>query len=187
MLSKPQLLQYYKTFETDRIIEDFALRQRCEPQSRTYHVTAVFRPHWFHGRVWSGKTGIARHELIGKFAPDMFGLFRQWWVHGLADYMPNFYRPNKKPLQPVCHAFLDDKGDGEPYPHIHAVCWVPAALVEGFERWSDKSWPNFDELDVRSADETHEHLANTVRYASKYHAKWVLHDSAFELRMSLPA
>lgn len=187
MNSNPQLLQCYRTFETDRIIEDFAERQRCEPQSHIYHVTAVFEPHWFHGKVWSGKTGLARHELVGKFAPQLFGLFRQWWVHGLADYMPNFYRPNKKPLQPVCHAFMDDTNDGEPYPHVHAVCWVPTALVEGFKRWSARQWKDFDQLDVRVADETPEHLANTVRYAAKYHAKWVLHDSAYDLRISLPA
>lgn len=187
MLSNPQLLQYYKTFEADRIIEDFAERQHCEPQSHIYHVTAVFEPHWFHGKVWSGRTGLARHELVGKFAPQLFGLFRQWWVHGLADYMPNFYRPNKKPHQPVCHAFVDDTNDGEPYPHVHAVCWVPTALVEGFERWSARQWTEFDKLDVRAADETPEHFANTVRYAAKYHAKWVLHDSAYDLRISLPA
>lgn len=184
---RKKLSHAYKEFEPNRIIEDFGKRQRAEPMSRIYHITAVFDSKWFHGDKWIKKTDVDLYRLIGEFAPDFFSRFRGWWISGLKTYFHNFNRNSKIDLQPICHLFIDDPDEDDPYPHIHAVCWVPAKLVKGFEKWSQGALRHEQmRFDIRPADENEYHLGNVVRYAAKYHTRWLLHDAGYELSMTLP-
>ena len=187
MKSKVEFLKIYKEFETKYIIENIKNNKKNDVNSRVYHLTMVFHPNLFQGRESFGKTGRQRKELIGKLSPLLFERFRNWWIYGLDDYFPHFYRKSKRPFQPICHAFIDDKTDDEPYPHIHAVCWVPGNLVRGFEKWASRESDLFDRLDIRPADTTDEHLSNVVKYVSKYHSKCVLDDQSYRFYACFPA
>lgn len=187
MKPKNELIKIYREFETEYIINHIIYAIKSDNKSKIYHLTMTFPPHLFQGKASFGKTGQKRNELIGKLSPHLFASFRTWWVQGLGVYFPNFYRKSKRPFQPVCHAFIDDKTDDEPYPHIHAVCCVPGKLVKGFEKWARRESDLFDRLDIRPADTSDEHLSNIVKYASKYHSKWVLDDHSYRFYCSFPS
>jgi hypothetical protein len=92
-----------------------------------------------------------------------------------------FNRPSKLAVQPQVRAFIDDKHDGEPYPHIHAAIWVPSCSVWRFEQWfraqvpfSDavRRWHDIEgpaKVHLAPADNDPEHVGAVVRYAAKYY------------------
>lgn len=187
MKTKIDLINLYNNFENGYIKNSMIELISSDKDSKIYHLTVTFAPHFFQGRASFGKTGHRRNELIGKLSPLLFERFRYWWIYGLDEYFPNFYRKSKRPFQPICYAFIDDKTDAEPYPHIHAVCWVPGNLVKGFEKWASRESDLFDRLDIRPADTSDEHLTNVVKYVSKYHSKWVLDDHSYRFYSCFPA
>jgi len=132
----------------------------------------------------------------------MFENFRYWWIGGVFTFLPSSFRRHKKGKQPICHAFIDDKGDDEPYPHVHAVCWVPGDVVARFEAWfglprtsesyvskAENAWNQLEEraeLHIFEMDRDQSAVKNVVFYASKYHNEQLQWQGGEDLMRSFP-
>jgi hypothetical protein len=162
-------------FFQESLIKDLEKKISSDPGSRVAFITVTFNKERFQGKL-RGYSGSARSKAICGIAPDLFETFRGFYLRMMRACIPNFTRPSKRSLQPQVVAFIDDADGLSPYPHIHAIAFLPSGVAEEFKEWVFRGrhialWKELQStgtIEITAADTSPSDLANKTRYSAKY-------------------